>query len=154
MFIQSTGRAISICIISSFKKLYNQSFPHRLMVIQAHIIGSRVSSNTKEAQQLLESSRFGEKNTDKVVYSLVEAFYLLEKNKISILDSKGKELTKQKIEQKFERLDKKFKTKYAVFSDLRMKGYIVKSALKFGADFRVYDKGTKVGKDHSRWFLI
>ena len=44
--------------------------------------------------------------------------------------------------------------KYAVFKDLREKGYIVKTALKFGADFRVYPKGVKPGKKHAKWIVF
>jgi tRNA-intron endonuclease len=40
-----------------------------------------------------------------------------------------------------------------VFKDLRNRGYIVKTALKFGADFRVYDRGVKPGEDHARWII-
>ena len=36
---------------------------------------------------------------------------------------------------------------------MRSKGYIVKTALKFGAEFRVYDKGIKQGQDHAKWIL-
>jgi tRNA-intron endonuclease len=36
---------------------------------------------------------------------------------------------------------------------MRERGYIVKTALKFGADFRVYDRGVKPGEDHARWIL-
>ena len=40
-----------------------------------------------------------------------------------------------------------------MFKDLRDKGYLLKTALKFGADFRVYDKGHKPGKEHAKWIL-
>ena len=36
---------------------------------------------------------------------------------------------------------------------MRNRGFIVKTALKFGADFRVYDRGVKPGEDHARWIL-
>jgi len=38
-----------------------------------------------------------------------------------------------------------------VFEDLRKKGYVVKTALKFGADFRVYEKKKK---EHSKWIVF
>ena len=44
--------------------------------------------------------------------------------------------------------------KYPVFKDLRKKGYIVKTELKFGADFRVYKKGIKPGQEHAIWILF
>ena len=36
---------------------------------------------------------------------------------------------------------------------MRNRGYIIKTALKFGADFRVYDRGVKPGEDHAKWIV-
>ena len=44
--------------------------------------------------------------------------------------------------------------RYCVFKDIRDRGYIIKTALKFGADFRVYDRGVKPGEDHAKWVLF
>ena len=52
-----------------------------------------------------------------------------------------------------EKVEKNFWIKYCVFRDLRNRGYIVKTALKFGADFRVYDRGIKPGDDHAKWIV-
>ena len=30
----------------------------------------------------------------------------------------------------------------------------MKTALKFGADFRVYDRGVKPGEDHAKWIVF
>ena len=30
---------------------------------------------------------------------------------------------------------------------------MVKTALKFGADFRIYERGVKPGEDHAKWIL-
>ena len=61
---------------------------------------------------------------------------------------------------KFESLMKKsvksephFWVKYCVYKDMRNRGYIIKTALKFGADFRVYERGVKPGDDHAKWIL-
>jgi tRNA-intron endonuclease, archaea type len=122
--------------------------------IKATLIAEKVFSNAKTAFDLFESQRFGEKNGEKIYYTLQEALYLVETKKMEIFDSKDKKLTEENLLKKFEKLDKKFKTKYFVFADLRKKGLIVKTALKFGAEFRVYDKGKSVGKDHSKWILF
>jgi tRNA-intron endonuclease len=37
--------------------------------------------------------------------------------------------------------------------DIRNSGYIFITALKFGADFRVYDRGVKPGEDHAKWIV-
>ena len=121
--------------------------------IKGTLISERVTSNTAEAQSLFATSRFGEKMGEKILYSLSEALFLVKDKKMDIYDYKGKKLLQKEILGKFERIDKKFKTKFLVFNDLRKNGYIVKTALKFGADFRVYDKGSK-GKDHSKWICF
>jgi len=122
--------------------------------IKATLISEKVTSNTIEAQNLFETSRFGEKFGEKILYSLPEALFLIENKKMNILDYHGIKLLQKDILKKFEKIDKKFKTKYIVFKDLRKKGYIVKTALKFGAEFRVYDKGEKIKKSHSKWILF
>jgi len=121
--------------------------------IKAYLAGNTISSNESEAHQLYDKSCFGEIIKNKIQYSLVEAFFLVEKGKIEILQ-KDKILTEKEINKKFQKLDKRFSLKYPVFEDLREKGYIVKTALKFGADFRVYDKGKKPEQVHAKWIVF
>jgi len=115
--------------------------------------GQVFTDKNKEAVALYNKSRYGEYVEDKIQYSLVEAMLLLEKGRIKIRDSKKKIIKKNDFRDKCEKLDKNFSTRYFVFSDLRKRGYIVKTALKFGADFRVYDKGIKPGEDHAKWIV-
>ncbi|MBU2577050.1 MAG: tRNA-intron lyase [Nanoarchaeota archaeon] len=122
--------------------------------IKATLISEKVTSNTAEAQSLFATSRFGEKFGEKILYSLSEALYLIHDKKMELYNFRNKKLSEKEILKKFEQIDKKFKTKSLVFSDLRKNGYIVKTALKFGAEFRVYEKGKKVGKDHSKWLCF
>lgn len=124
------------------------------MKIKATLISDKITSNSKEAFDLFASQRFGEKKGEKITYMLSEALYLLEEKKMEIFDSGNKLLTEEEIVRKFKKVDKKFKTKYIVFKDLRKKGYIVKTALKYGAEFRIYDKGVKVESGHSRWICF
>jgi tRNA-intron endonuclease, archaea type len=64
-----------------------------------------------------------------------------------------KKISFDKLMEKFQGEDSKVGTKYAVFKDMRNRGYVVKTALKFGAEFRVYNKGTKPGEEHALWIL-
>ena len=89
----------------------------------------------------------------KISYPLTEALYLLEKGRISITN-KGKKLSFDKFLEIVRELEPNFYTKFCVFRDMRNRGYIVKTALKFGADFRVYDRGVKPGEDHAKWVLF
>jgi len=104
--------------------------------IQAHLIGEMISSNSPEAYSLYKKT-----------------FFLVEKEKIEIF-SKNKKISKKELINKLQKIDKKMQIKYLIFKDLRKKGYIVKTGLKFGAEFRVYDKGVKLEKKHARWIVF
>lgn len=120
--------------------------------IRAVFSGQFVYSNKKEAFALYEKSRFGEVKEGKIFYSLVEVLYLLEKGKIEVYEGK-KKLSFEKFLEKARKLDDRVEVKYVVFRDMRKRGYVVKTGLKFGAEFRVYDKGVKPGQEHAKWIL-
>ena len=115
----------------------------------ATLLKNQVTSNSSNAHALHKKSNFGAKSNQKIFYSLSETLFLVQKNKMQVLDFRNNILSESQLLKKSTRLDKNFLTKYQVFKDLREKSYIVKTALKFGADFRVYDKETK--KSHSKW---
>ena len=122
--------------------------------ISAYFLGRVVVSRDKgEANQLYDKSRFGELKDNKIQYSLVEALYLVEKKKLAVKED-GKTIKQDAFIKKAIKLEKDFWTKYVVFRDMRNRGYIVKTALKFGADYRVYDRGVKPGDDHAKWILF
>ena len=121
--------------------------------IPVQITGEIISSNSADAHALYKKSCFGEPVGEKIQYALSEAMFLLEKGKIEVF-SRNKKLSKEELMKKLCRLDKRFQVRYPVFKDLRKKGYIVKTALKFGADFRVYDKGKRPGKTHAKWIVF
>lgn len=123
-------------------------------MIDATLISGKVSSNSSEAHALFAKSTFGEKSNQKIIYSNYEALYLSEESKIKVQNFQGKPIERKDLERKFSRIDKNFKTNYSVFKDLRKKGYIVKTALKFGGTFRIYEKGKNIGKSHSKWICF
>ncbi len=119
---------------------------------KAILAGERVFSNAKEARDLYSRSCFGEPIENKIYYSLVEALYLLDLKKLVVFEGK-KKLSHEAFIDKARKLDNNFWTKYCVFKDMRSRGYILKTALKFGADFRVYPRGVRPGKEHAKWIL-
>lgn len=119
--------------------------------IQAHLIKHIISSNSSEAYTFNEKSFFGEKVGEKIQYTLSEALFLVEEGKMELFLGK-KPIQKKELMKKLQRIDKRLEIKYPVFKDLRKKGYIVKTALKFGGDFRVYEKGG--GAEHSKWIVF
>ena len=121
--------------------------------IQAHFVGENISTNSAEAFTLHKKSSFGEPVQGKIQYSFSEALFLVEKGKIEVL-VRNKKVAKKELLKKIQRLDKKIQIKYPVFKNLREKGYIVKTGLKFGAEFRVYEKNTRSGKKHAKWIVF
>lgn len=128
--------------------------------IKATLINNRVVVKGKDvevAKQLYEKSVLGEVHGIKetrVEYSLVEALYLLETEKLTIFDSNNKKIKFEKFADEASNLENNFWTRYKVFKDLKTRGYILKTALKFGADFRVYERGTRPGNAHAKWVLF
>ncbi len=121
--------------------------------IQTHLIGKTIFTNDSNAITLYKKSSFGEPIDEKIQYSLSETLFLIKERKIEVL-FKNKILSKNDILKKFQRIDKKIQIKYSVYKDLREKGYVVKTALKFGADFRAYPKNTKPGSKHAKWIIF
>ena len=138
-------------IVPTTKEKKEEKFPKKEII--AHLIGNTLTTNSKQAYSYCKQSSFGEHIEDKIKYTLSEGLFLVHNEKMDIYQN-NKLLTADQLIQKFTKADKKFLIKYAVFKDLRIKGYVIKTALKFGAEFRAYEKGKKPGKEHSKWIIF
>ncbi|MFX1313503.1 MAG: tRNA-intron lyase [Promethearchaeota archaeon] len=84
--------------------------------------------------------------------SLIEAYYLLENDEITIFDVKTqKNLNSKEFFDIATKVHNKFEDKYIIYKDLRDKKYVPRPGLKFGADFVVYKKGP--GLEHSLFMV-
>jgi len=110
-----------------------------------------LTENSDIARELYNQSRFGSIVDNKVQLSLIEALYLVEKSRLEVFDGRNQAFTMDRFLRRAQKVEPKFWIKYCVFKDMRNRGYIVKTALKFGADFRIYDRGVKPGEDHAKW---
>ena len=120
------------------------------------LAGERViTESSDDARDFFNQSRFGTLNEGgKVELSLLEALYLLERERLIIKSESGKVLPFELYVKKARKVEPNFWIRYVVFRDMRNRGYIIKTALKFGADFRVYDRGVKPGEDHAKWIVF
>lgn len=125
-------------------------------VIKALFIDDKiVTENSSEAKTLYEQSRYGTLLNDNIVkLSFIEAYYLLEKKKLEIYDGRNQKITPERFLKKVKKKEPRFLIRYAIYKNIRDRGYIVKTALKFGADFRVYNRGVKPGEDHAKWIVF
>jgi len=131
-------------------------------VIEASLHGSRVLVWSKEnGARLYKSGFYGKPlNVNKpkdasdvnayLELSPLEANYLLEKGVISVRSGRSF-LAKEKLLKLSRERYRLFDELYAVYKDLRGKGYVVRPAMKFGADFAVYQYGP--GIDHAPFII-
>ncbi len=125
-------------------------------MITAQLIDKNIiTENTDAARALYDQARLGTKlRNGRIQLSLTEAIYLVEDKKLNVVDARNRTISDDLLIRKATKQETDFLTRYAVFADLRDRGYIVKTALKFGADFRVYDRGIKPGQDHAKWVVF
>src|SRR3989338_1238715 len=102
---------------------------------------------------------FGKESPNGFELSLVEAYYLLKKGKLT-LKFENKKLNEKIAFSLFCGLDAEFPQKDSVFTDLRERGFVVKTGFKFGTHFRVYERGvnpykdgSKTQKEHTKWVV-
>ena len=124
--------------------------------VKAYFSKERVLTESSDnARELYNQSRYGSLLEDgRVQLSLIEALYLLDKKKLIAFDSKDKEINFDTLLKKSQKEEPNFWVRYCVYKDIRNRGYIIKTALKFGADFRIYDRGVKPGEDHAKWVVF
>lgn len=113
-----------------------------------------ITEDSDAARELYNQSRYGVVLTNnKVQLSLLEGLYLMEKGRLKIVGDRNKEISFDSFLKKAKKVEPNFWIRYCVFKDIRDRGYIIKTALKFGADFRIYDRGVKPGEDHAKWIV-
>lgn len=95
----------------------------------------------EEAKEVHEEFYYGKfLDTGELHLSPSEALHLVDREELEVEDE-GEELSRAELYDEFKKIDEEFDYKFAVYSDLRERGLIVKSGFKFGSHFRVYERG-------------
>ncbi len=120
-------------------------------VFEGEMIENRVIVWDTDSIMLYDESGYGkplpEENPNRLELDLVEAAYLVEKEKLKVFikqDGKKKKLDFQDLMETGDKGVNEFHQQFVVFRDLRERGYLVKTGYKFGAHFRVYERGVKL----------
>ncbi|MEE8358994.1 MAG: tRNA-intron lyase [Candidatus Hydrothermarchaeales archaeon] len=106
--------------------------------MSAELLDDRVILREPSLVSKLYEKGFGRMVDNSLELSLLEALFLLERDSITISENE-KSLTSDDLLKRVD--EEEFMLRYRVFKDFRERGYVVKSGFKFGAHFRVYERG-------------
>jgi tRNA-intron endonuclease len=118
---------------------------------EGELLDNRVIIWGADVVTLYDESGYGkpqpEENPDRVELELIEAIYLVEKDKLKIFtkeNGKKKKLDLQDLTEIGNKSVNQFHPQFVVYRDLRDRGYLVKTGFIFGAHFRLYERGVKL----------
>lgn len=123
---------------------------------EAHYYDKRIIvPEEEEANRIHEHGATGKPlSGGRLQLAPVEALYLLDREKIRVISKEeGKRLSFEDFSSKISDIDPELMLKYLAYQDLRSRGYVVKTGLKYGAHFRVYERGERPGSDHSPYLV-
>ncbi len=136
------------------------------LIFEGELIGNRVIVWNKKAVILYDESGYGkplpETKPTRLELDLIEACFLAEKNKLKVfrkVEEKKEYLSLDDLIRIGEEKVHQFHTQFVVYRDLRNRGYLVKTGYKFGAHFRVYERGVKLKRgpkaphEHTKWVV-
>ncbi|KZX16985.1 tRNA-intron lyase [Methanobrevibacter filiformis] len=109
-----------------------------------------IAESNQKAISLNQKSYFGKLENNVLDLSLIEALYLLEKNRLKVYQN---EESIQFDDLKKIVRERDLYSKYLVFRDLKDRGYIIKAGFKYGSEFRLYERGNVPGKGHSEYLV-
>ncbi len=116
------------------------------------LIANKVIVKEKKIKDVLIQKGFGDKKEGELILDLLEAAYLMEKDKLDVTQD-AKKVTQEQLNELASKKDKNFYNKLIVYKDLRERGFVVKTGFKFGFDLRVYPRGKKPGEEHTQWVI-
>ncbi|HDM22922.1 MAG: tRNA-intron lyase [Methanomicrobia archaeon] len=99
-------------------------------MITGKLLENRVVIEDKKSIDKLRNKAYGTLEDNKLYLGLIEALYLIEKEKLEL--SEGMDILEAA------RKEREFDIKFLVYKDLRERGLIVKTGFKYGTHFRVY----------------
>jgi tRNA-intron endonuclease len=82
-----------------------------------------------------------------------EALLLLRRNRIRVFTTKKKEISFEELLHRLEKRRPGLWTQFLVYSDLRSRGYVVRTGYGKGLLFRVYPRGAKLNEATAKYFV-
>ncbi len=106
-----------------------------------------------DADRTHQQGTFGEMERGVLTLSDVEIMYLLEKDKIMLIDRDGKALSMEDFLRLATEEDPDLWMRYLLYSDLRKRGYVVKPGFGPKLEYRVYRRGAAMGTEPAKYLV-
>jgi len=104
--------------------------------------GSVIIPDTRSQDQL-RNKGYGEVEGSNYILRPYEVLHLIHSKRLKAFKNKKKEpLDFDSALRLALKYDKEMLTKFLIYRDLRTRGYVAKEGFGFGADFRIYERGT------------
>lgn len=136
------------------------------IIWNGELIENRVIIWSPKATSLYDESGYGkplpQQKPNRLELDLIEAAYLTERGRLKVFlteDGKKKVLSLEDLIRIGTEKVNQFHIQFVVYRDLRNRGYLVKTGYKFGAHFRVYERGVKLKRgpkaphEHTKWVV-
>ncbi len=117
--------------------------------MKATIVKNKVHVEKKAVNELYNTGYYGRPKKNVLEMTLVEAAYLLYREKIEI-EHEELPLDFEAFFKLASRLQEEFELKYIVYKDLRERGFYIQPSV---TDFRLYPRGVKPGKGAASSFV-
>jgi tRNA-intron endonuclease len=122
--------------------------------IPAQFSRGRVSVKGEQASLLYEAGYYGIlKNENTLVLEPEEVLLLVRRQRIRVSDSKGTEIVFSDLLEQLGERHPGLWTRFLVYSDLRSRGYVVRTGYGKGLLFRVYPRGAKLNEATAKYFV-
>lgn len=122
--------------------------------IPAKLTRGRVVVSGDFAPILYEAGFYGTlKGQEKLVLEPEETLLLARRQRIQVLDAQGTELDFSDLLEQLAEKRPGLWTRFLVYSDLRSRGYVVRTGYGKGLLFRVYPRGSKLNEATAKYFV-
>ena len=109
-------------------------------VVEGILVSDQTMITNKEMIHELELKGYGESEKDGFFLKPFESLFLLYSKKLTLNKSK-KQIDFDGMMEIAQQNNPEILTKFLIYRDLRIRGYVVKDGFGFGSDFRVYERG-------------
>ena len=133
--------------------MLNKDNQEKKLKFVGHLVGNKIVVDSETGFTLFREKFFGNpigvqkakrtKYSKPYILDFFEAIYLCEEGMLRVLKD-DKELSLEELKKIANKNIPHFDYKYCIYRDLRSKGYIVRSGLKYGAEWLVYHYGPDV----------